>query len=113
MSSPMMPAPLGGPLASAASLLANGGQAGEDSRSAPETVRRNHLAEESYVKAVGKSNFALTVAFGTMAGYYLRTTFMHASGSINAPWMLKPAWIALQINLCVLTLILAIAGYGF
>lgn len=79
----------------------------------PETIRRTHLRDESYLKAVGRANYLYALFFGAGVVYFMRLTFLQLSGRINAPWSIRPAWIAYEANGGVLALTALVAGYGF
>jgi hypothetical protein len=78
----------------------------------PEVVRRAHLTEESYVKALGIINYIYFFLFGSSASYWLILAIQHATGRISAPWVLRPGWIAVITDLWITTILAGVAGYG-
>jgi hypothetical protein len=63
-----------------------------------EEIRRAHVAEESYVQALEISNCVYILIFGANGCYYSYTLVGHLTGRISAAWILRPDWIALQID---------------
>jgi hypothetical protein len=78
----------------------------------PAVVRRAHLKDESYVKAVGIVNYLYSVLFAGAASYYLFLAFQHSAGRISAPWVLRPGWIALITVLWLMAISSGVAAYG-
>ena len=79
----------------------------------PEAVRRSHLAEESYVKAMGILNYLYALFFGVAASAWLCIAIMNASGKVLAPWISQIGWIIYIINLWLMALLSFVAGFGF
>jgi hypothetical protein len=76
-------------------------------------VRRAHLAEESYIKALGIVNYVYGFLFGASALCWLGLAILHASGRISAPWILRPGWVAVGVNQWISAILALGAGYGF
>ncbi len=111
MTSDSVPSPLGNPTNPIDPSAGEAPAASEES--SPEAVRRAHLGEEAYVKAVGGVHYIYAVLFILHAGYFLRLTYLHLTGKISAPWSVRPGWIALQLDWCLVILLTLVAGYGF
>lgn len=112
MASPSPPAPPDD-LANPGSEAADEDLAAVFGETDPKAIRRTLLREESYLKAVGKVNYVYAVLFVAYDAYYLYWTFLHLSGKANAPWSIRPGWVAYQVNFCVMAVLALIAGYGF
>jgi hypothetical protein len=78
-----------------------------------ESLRRSHLSEESYVKAMGFVNYTYGVLLGLDAVYLSRLTVLQVSGRISAPWTLEPGWLAIQVVSWIMAILAILAGHGF
>lgn len=78
-----------------------------------EAIRQANRADEAYVKAMGLGHLVLAVGLAGGAVYYLTFAVMHAKGDWTAPWIVRPGWIAFQVNQWVMAVAAAFAGYGF
>lgn len=112
MASASAPAPLGDP-AHPDIAPPDAGLAAVFGQADPKAIRRAHLRDESYARAVGLTNHLYAVLFVAYDAYLLAMTFLHLSGRIIAPWSVRPGWVALQVNFALMALLAAIAGRGF
>jgi hypothetical protein len=71
-------------------------------------LRRAHRREESFVKGLAIANFLYALLFGTGAAYEFSILIGHLAGRVDAPWIVRPGWIASL----VLTAFLPIAALG-
>ncbi len=78
-----------------------------------EAIRRDHRREEAYWKVLIKANLLYAILCGAQAAYLSCFAYLHLTGKSNAPWIVRPGWIASQV-LWYLTATLALAAsYGF
>jgi hypothetical protein len=78
-----------------------------------EALRRAHLKDESYVKALTIVNLAYAVALGVYLINRAQTLVLHLSGRTPSPWIVRPVRLAEQLVDAV-TLICALgAACGF
>jgi hypothetical protein len=78
-----------------------------------DALRHAHLDEESYVKALAIANLAYFLFFGVIATYYARVLFYHLRGRINAPWVVQPYFLPIQIIIYALPIFALSAAWGF
>ena len=79
----------------------------------PESVRRAHLAEESYAKAMEIVNYFYGLLFAVPALVLIGLAVLHAAGTISAPWIGRPSWLAMIVVLSATAVLAIIAGYGY
>jgi hypothetical protein len=112
MARPSVPAPPDD-RANPGSVAADEGFAAVFGEAGPKAIRRAHLREESYLKAVGKVNYVYAVLFVAYDAFFLYWTVRHLSGKLVAPWSIRPGYLALQANFGIMAVLSLIAGYGF
>lgn len=112
MASPSLPAPPDD-LANPGSLAEDDDLAAIFGESDPKAIRRAHLREESYLKAVGKVNYVYAILFVAYDAFFLYWTVQHLSSKLIAPWSVRPGYLALQANFAIMAVLSLIAGYGF
>jgi hypothetical protein len=95
------------------SIAEDEGVAAVFGESNPKVIRKAHLREESYLKAVGKVNYVYAFLFVAYDAFFLYWTVGHLSGKINAAWSVRPSYVALQANFGIMAVLSLIAGYGF
>jgi hypothetical protein len=78
-----------------------------------EALRRAHVQEESYVKALAIVNFAYFLLFGAMAANYAWILISHLRGRTNAPWIIRPGFVALQVIIYGMPILALGAACGF
>ena len=78
-----------------------------------ETVRRAHLAEEAYAKALEIVNYFYGLLFAVPALVLIGLAVLHAAGTISAPWISRPGWLAMIVVLSAMAILATMAGYGF
>jgi hypothetical protein len=78
-----------------------------------ETVRRAHLAEESYVKALEIVNYFYGLLFALPTLALIGLAVLHATGAVSAPWISRPSWLAMIVVLSAIAILATLAGYGF
>ena len=76
-------------------------------------LRRAHRREESYVKGLAIANFLYTLFFGTGAVYEFSILIGHLAGRVDAPWIVRPGWIAMLIVMAYIPIAALCAGWGF
>lgn len=112
MASPSLPS-LPDDLGNSGSVAADEDFAAIFGESDPKAIRRAHLRDESYLKAVGKVNYLYAVLFVAYDACFLYWTVRHLSGKSIAPWSVRPGWLALQANFGIMAVLSLLAGYGF
>jgi hypothetical protein len=78
-----------------------------------ETVRRAHLAEESYAKAMEIVNFFYGLLFAAPVLVLISLAVLHGAGRISAPWISRPGWLAMIVVLSAIAILATLTGYGF
>src|SRR5262249_55495824 len=78
-----------------------------------ETMRRAHLAEESYVKALEIVNYFYGILFAAPTLALIGLAALHAAGTVSAPWISRPSWLAMIVVLSAIAILASLAGYGF
>jgi hypothetical protein len=113
MSSPSNPPPLGDRMNPDSGMSTDLNPHSVLGRSDPETIRRTHLPEEAYSKAVGILNFFFATLCLAWATFLIAFAIRHGIGEISAPWALQPGWISIQVISSVMAVLAIFAGYGF
>lgn len=78
-----------------------------------EALRRVHIQEESYVKALAIVNFVYVFWFGAVAANLEWILFAHLRGGVSAPWIVRPGYVAMQVVSCGLPIFALGAALGF
>jgi len=77
-----------------------------------EVMRFRHARTEGNLKALGIFLLLLGAAWVVQSQYYMSIAYLHVTGSVSAPWIVKPFYVA-SIAMNFLLGIAAIAtGYG-
>ena len=77
-----------------------------------EAIRRAHLTEESYIKALVRWSLVPTVLSAIQACYFLSYAVRHALGVINAPFVSDPIWLAILTLLVALPVLGILGAFG-
>jgi hypothetical protein len=78
-----------------------------------EELRRAHVRDESYVKALTIINFIYFLLYGASAAYYEWILISHLNGRVSAPWIVRPGFVLLQSILCSMPVLALGAAVGF
>jgi len=76
-------------------------------------VRRAHVAEESYARALEIVNYVYGLLFAVPSLVLIGLAVLHAVGRISAPWIRRPGWLAMIGVLSAIAILATLAGYGF
>lgn len=85
----------------------------EAALSDPVAIRKAHLREESYLKALGRVHLLYAVLFGLCTWYYARFAFLHLTRRINAPWSIRPDHIGLEAATAITAFLALAAAIGY
>ncbi len=77
-----------------------------------EAIRRANLTDEAYLKILVRANLVIAAMICAVGGYYFSVALRHAFGQIDAPWVAKPNWVALDGLLVIMPILCILGGYG-
>lgn len=83
---------------------------GEDPEA--ESVRREHVASESYIKAIGISHYILVPLLSLYALYLVTILILERAQVVSAPWVYKPFWIIQMVFHTVAAVLAIVVGRG-
>jgi hypothetical protein len=78
-----------------------------------ETLRRAHLREESYAKALALANCLYVFLFGSFLISRLRILISHLIGRARSPWILQPRSIGHHVITLIVVICSFAAAWGF
>jgi hypothetical protein len=76
-------------------------------------MRRENQKDEAFLKAMGILNYFYALFFGYSFAFNVSYPILYALRRMDAPWSIQPHWILPLVLNLLLTILAAVAGYGF